>query len=84
MPTVSAAGGCSPTARTRSPQRVRKRPKLIAKTSDEHQVHVDVVAEEQRPEERDVAQQRDLDHREAARVVQVLVLGRDLRATGSW
>ena len=30
MPTVSAAAGCSPTARTRSPQRVLNRPTCTA------------------------------------------------------
>ena len=33
MPTVSAATGCSPTARTRSPHRVRNRPIWITRIS---------------------------------------------------
>ena len=33
MPTVSAADGCSPTARTRSPQRVRNSANVTTATS---------------------------------------------------
>ena len=75
MPTVSAATGCSPIARVRSPHRVRNSPTCTTISSDVGDVQEDDRVEEDRPDDRDVAEQRDLHRVEGAGLFSVSPYG---------
>ena len=73
------ADGPDPQAPAGAEQRPRQ-----ADDQQEHQVHVDRVVEEQRPDERDVLEHRDAERPERAGLVEVLVLDEHPCASGSW